>query len=233
MKTLKNKNLGIYTRSIKDLVIRLMKQIEGNRRVFDRPAPRLEVTKHQVGVNICCDGPHAGAFPGVVSKPVQFGGRIRTLSVLLSTGCKTRRHNDLSTGEHGQVMHSRYAAVERSDIGRKKFYPESSRRIWGSTLMKTLKEWGGRLHDIRSLDAQFVCFQHIGSKKRRLPDWVYFRKSAPKACGQGFRATIFVFHFKQNIAFVPGNNRANKQKPFHHEAQRHNHFPERSPGAIG
>lgn len=62
--------------------------VEGKRQVFDLPAPRLEVTEHRVGVIICCGRRHAGAFPAAVAQPVQYGSRIKALSVLLNTDYK-------------------------------------------------------------------------------------------------------------------------------------------------
>lgn len=62
--------------------------VESKRQVFDLPAPRLEVTEHQVGVIVCCGRQHPGVFPAAVSQPVQYGSRIRALSVLLNTDYK-------------------------------------------------------------------------------------------------------------------------------------------------
>lgn len=58
------------------------------RQVFDIPAPRMEVTEHQLGVVVCCGQHHLGSFPSEVSQPVQYGSRIKALSVLLNNDYK-------------------------------------------------------------------------------------------------------------------------------------------------
>ncbi len=63
-------------------------QIGQKRQVFDIPAPRLEVTEHQIGLITCCGQQYRGQFPDLVSQPVQYGSKIKALSVLLSTDYK-------------------------------------------------------------------------------------------------------------------------------------------------
>jgi transposase len=58
------------------------------RQVFDIPEPRLMITEHQLGVITCCGQKHLGAFPKSVSQPVQYGAKIKALSVLLNTDYK-------------------------------------------------------------------------------------------------------------------------------------------------
>lgn len=58
------------------------------RQVFDMPTPRLEVTEHQLGVVRCCGRAHVGTFPDGVTNHVQYGHKIKSLSVLLSTDYK-------------------------------------------------------------------------------------------------------------------------------------------------
>ena len=58
------------------------------RQVFDIPMPRMEVTEHQLGVVVCCGRQHLGSFPPEVSQPVQYGSRIKALSVLLNNDYK-------------------------------------------------------------------------------------------------------------------------------------------------
>jgi transposase len=58
------------------------------RQVFDIPAPRMEVTEHQIGMITCCGKVHKGTFPSVVSHPVQYGAQVRALSVLLNVDYK-------------------------------------------------------------------------------------------------------------------------------------------------
>jgi transposase len=58
------------------------------RQVFDIPAPRMEVLEHQLGVVVCCGRQHLGSFPPEVSQPVQYGSRIKALSVLLNNDYK-------------------------------------------------------------------------------------------------------------------------------------------------
>lgn len=65
-----------------------VERVEQRRQVFNIPEPRLEVTEHQVGVIPCCGREYRGVFPAEVSQPVQYGCRIRALSVLLSNDYK-------------------------------------------------------------------------------------------------------------------------------------------------
>lgn len=58
------------------------------RQVFDIPAPRMEVTEHQLGMVVCCGKQHLGSFPPEVGQPVQYGSRIKALSVLLNNDYK-------------------------------------------------------------------------------------------------------------------------------------------------
>ncbi len=58
------------------------------RQVFDIPKPRMEVTEHQLGMITCCGQRLYGAFPEKVSQPVQYGSRIKALSVLLNNDYK-------------------------------------------------------------------------------------------------------------------------------------------------
>lgn len=62
--------------------------ISQKRQVLDIPEPRIEVTEHQIGVVVCCGRQHLGAFPSNVSQPVQYGSRIKALSVLLNNDYK-------------------------------------------------------------------------------------------------------------------------------------------------
>ncbi|MBL0083680.1 MAG: IS66 family transposase [Saprospiraceae bacterium] len=58
------------------------------RQVFDIPVPRMEVTEHQLGVVVCCGRQHPGSFPPEIGQPVQYGSRIKALSVLLNNDYK-------------------------------------------------------------------------------------------------------------------------------------------------
>ena len=58
------------------------------RQVFDIPEPRLEVTEHQLCSVVCCGRQHVGCFPPEVGQPVQYGSRIKALSVLLNNDYK-------------------------------------------------------------------------------------------------------------------------------------------------
>lgn len=62
--------------------------VEQKRQVFDIPEPRIEVTEHRLGPVFCCGRLHFGLFPPEVSQPVQYGSRIRALSVLLNNDYK-------------------------------------------------------------------------------------------------------------------------------------------------
>lgn len=56
------------------------------RQVFDLPESlKLEVTEHILGVSRCCGIDHVGVFPASVCGPVQYGHRIKALSVILNT----------------------------------------------------------------------------------------------------------------------------------------------------
>ena len=63
-------------------------QIGTKRPVFDLPSPRLEVEKHQIGIITCCGAQHKGAFPELVGQPVQYGPKIKAMSVLLNVDYK-------------------------------------------------------------------------------------------------------------------------------------------------
>lgn len=59
-------------------------KIVSRRQVFDIPRPSLEVTEHQLGEIICCGKKQYGKFPADVGNRVQYGVRIKALSVLLN-----------------------------------------------------------------------------------------------------------------------------------------------------
>jgi transposase len=63
-------------------------EISQKRQVFDIPVPSMEVTEHQLGVVVCCGRQHLSSFPPEVSQPVQYGSRIKALSVLLNNDYK-------------------------------------------------------------------------------------------------------------------------------------------------
>jgi len=48
----------------------------------------MEVVEHQLGVIECCGQKHIGSFPSQVGQPVQYGSRIKALSVLLNNDYK-------------------------------------------------------------------------------------------------------------------------------------------------
>ena len=58
------------------------------RQVFDIPEPKLEVTEHQIGIISCCGQQFKGTFPDAVTQPVQYGSKIKALSVLLNVDYK-------------------------------------------------------------------------------------------------------------------------------------------------
>ena len=61
-----------------------VEQIVSKRQVFDIPEPKLEVTEHQLGEIECCGEKYYGEFPPEVENPVQYGNKIKALSVLLN-----------------------------------------------------------------------------------------------------------------------------------------------------
>jgi transposase len=63
-------------------------KITQKRQVFDIPEPRMEVVEHQLGLTLCCGRGHIGNFPLEVAHPVQYGSRIKALSVLLNNEYK-------------------------------------------------------------------------------------------------------------------------------------------------
>lgn len=63
-------------------------EVVQKRQVFDIPRPRMEVTEHQLGAVVCCGRRHLGSFPLEVGQPVQYGSRIKALSVLLNNDYK-------------------------------------------------------------------------------------------------------------------------------------------------
>lgn len=55
------------------------------RQVFDIPEPRIEITEHQAEVKVCaCGHMNRAAFPKGIQAPVQYGPRVKALSVYLS-----------------------------------------------------------------------------------------------------------------------------------------------------
>lgn len=62
-----------------------VEQVVEKRQVFDIPRPALEVVEHQLGEITCCGEKQYGEFPAEVSNNVQYGTRIKALSVLLNT----------------------------------------------------------------------------------------------------------------------------------------------------
>ena len=65
-----------------------VEQIQQKRQVFDIPEPKLEVTEHQIGIITCCGQQLKGTFPQAVAQPVQYGSKIKALSVLLNVDYK-------------------------------------------------------------------------------------------------------------------------------------------------
>jgi transposase len=65
-----------------------VEQIIQKRQVFDIPLPKTEVTEHQIGLISCCGQMYKGFFPDLVTQPVQYGSRIKSLSVLLNVDYK-------------------------------------------------------------------------------------------------------------------------------------------------
>ena len=62
-----------------------VENIVQKRQVFDIPEPRLEVTEHQLGEIVCCGEKHYGEFPVEVRSAVQYGNKIKALSVMLNS----------------------------------------------------------------------------------------------------------------------------------------------------
>lgn len=101
-------------------------KIAQKRQVFDLPAPRLIVTEHQQGIIFCCGSLHKGDFPEQITQPVQYGSKIRSLSVLLNNdyklpfekieqlfadlyGCS---YNESTAINHNQVFYELLAPTE-------------------------------------------------------------------------------------------------------------------------
>lgn len=63
-------------------------EVTQRRQVFDIPSPRMEVTEHRLGLVVCCGRGYLGGFPPEVGQPVQYGSRIKALSVLLNNDYK-------------------------------------------------------------------------------------------------------------------------------------------------
>lgn len=96
------------------------------RQVFDLPEPRLIVTEHQQGIIHCCGRVHKGFFPDNITQPVQYGSKIRSLSILLNNdykmpfekieqlfadiyGCS---YNESTAISHNQVFYDLLAPIE-------------------------------------------------------------------------------------------------------------------------
>jgi transposase len=52
--------------------------------VFDIPMPKIEVTEHQLGEISCCGETYYGEFPASVKSSVEYGSKIKGLSVMLN-----------------------------------------------------------------------------------------------------------------------------------------------------
>ena len=61
-----------------------VEKIVATRQVFDIPEPKLEVVEHQVGEIECCGEKYYGEFPAEVTHAVQYGNKIKALSVMLN-----------------------------------------------------------------------------------------------------------------------------------------------------
>ena len=61
-----------------------VENIVQKRQVFDIPVPKIEVTEHQLGEISCCGDKYYGEFPSQVPRSVQYGHRIKGLSVVLN-----------------------------------------------------------------------------------------------------------------------------------------------------
>jgi transposase len=61
-----------------------VERIVQKRQVFDIPIPKIEVTEHQVGEISCCGEKYYGEFPVQVENAVQYGNKIKGLSVMLN-----------------------------------------------------------------------------------------------------------------------------------------------------
>lgn len=109
-----------------------VRHIGQKRQVFDLPEPRLIVTEHQEGHIYCCGQVHKGKLPDNVSQPVQYGTRIRTLSVLLNNdykmpfdkieqlfadiyGCS---YNESTAINHNKIMYEALAPLEQEIIAK-------------------------------------------------------------------------------------------------------------------
>ena len=68
------------------------------RQVHDVPEPKLEVTEHQAEVKTCpCGYVNRAAFPPEVAAPVQYGPRVKSVSVYLSEYQSRARPETYST----------------------------------------------------------------------------------------------------------------------------------------
>jgi transposase len=61
-----------------------VEKIVQKRQVFDIPIPKIEVTEHQLGEISCCGEKYYGEFPAQVESSVQYGNKIKGLSVMLN-----------------------------------------------------------------------------------------------------------------------------------------------------
>lgn len=58
------------------------------RQVQDLPPQKLQIIEHRLAMVVCCGTEQLGSFPPEVSQPVQYGSRIKALSVLLNNDYK-------------------------------------------------------------------------------------------------------------------------------------------------
>lgn len=61
-----------------------VEKVVQKRQVFDIPVPKIEVTEHHLGEISCCGEKYYGEFPAQVGNSVQYGNKIKGLSVMLN-----------------------------------------------------------------------------------------------------------------------------------------------------
>jgi transposase len=94
------------------------------RQVFDLPEPKLEVTEHQAEVKTCsCGCVNRAAFPPEAAAPVQYGPRVKSVSVYLA------EYQLLPFDRLSEIMRDLFACESFSEGTLANFKADCSRRL--------------------------------------------------------------------------------------------------------
>ncbi len=146
------------------------------RQVFDLPEPKLEVTEHQGEVKTCsCGCVNRAAFPSDVSSHVQYGERIKSVSVYL------KEYQLLPFDRLSEIMRDVFACESFSEGTLANFSADCSRRLEpidqavremaGASKVAGFDETGARaegsLHWLHTVSTQFLTWYYAHKRRGR------------------------------------------------------------------